>query len=109
MSDYQVFLQAIAREPHDWWNRRVFADWLMEHGDPRGEMIHLLYDLLQLGCEDRTSKQVRYLELYHEGFTVPHPTWEENGMGARFVLLPPGQFLMEARRVKQAGMMVKIR
>ena len=94
MSDYQAFLQAIAREPHDWWNRRVFADWLMEHGDPRGEMLHLLYDLLQLDCEDRTSKQAQYLKLYHEGLTVPHLTREDNGMEVRFVLLPPGQFLM---------------
>ena len=57
-------------------------------------MLHLLHDLLRFECEDRESKQARHLELYHQGQTVPNPVWKENAIGASFVLLPPGQFLM---------------
>ena len=93
-SEYDLFLDAIAKEPHDWFPRLVFADWLIEQGDPHGEMVHVLYDLLQLDCEDRETKQTRYLELYHEGHTIPTPTRNDNAIGATLVLLPPGQFLM---------------
>lgn len=35
------FLSAILRAPHDDAPRLIFADWLSEQGDPRGELIHL--------------------------------------------------------------------
>ena len=34
-SEYDLFLEAIAKEPDDWFPRLVFADWLIEQGDPQ--------------------------------------------------------------------------
>ena len=92
-SEYNLFLEAMAKEPHDWFPRLVFADWLIEQGDPRGEMLHLLHDLLRFECEDRESKEDRYLELDHEGHSIPSPEFE-NDLDMKFVLIPPGEFLM---------------
>ena len=92
-SEYDLFLEAIAKEPDDWFPRLVFADWLIEQGDPRGEMLHLLHDLLRFECEDRETKQTRYLELYHQGHIIPAPEFT-NSLGMKFVLIPPGEFLM---------------
>src|SRR5262249_49325190 len=39
----QSFLQAILDDPEADAPRLIFADWLEEHGDPRGEFIHLQY------------------------------------------------------------------
>jgi anti-anti-sigma factor len=41
----QSFLHAILDDPEADAPRLIFADWLEEHGDPRGEFIHLQYRL----------------------------------------------------------------
>ena len=89
-SEYDLFLEAIAKEPDDWFPRLVFADWLIEQGDPRGEMLHLLHDLLRFECEDRETKQTRYLDLYHRGHIIPSPS---GPMDISCVLIPPGEVL----------------
>ena len=43
----QGFLQAIVHEPDDDTHRLVYADWLDDHGDPRGEFIRAQVDLAQ--------------------------------------------------------------
>jgi uncharacterized protein (TIGR02996 family) len=40
MNHEQAFLEAIRRRPGSRADRLVYADWLMEQGDPRGEFIH---------------------------------------------------------------------
>lgn len=40
-SDEQQLLEAIWRDPTDDAARQVYADWLLERGDPRGEIINL--------------------------------------------------------------------
>ena len=92
-AEFDQFLRAIAKDADDWFPRLVFGDWLIEQGDPRGEMLHLLRDLLRLDCKDRETKQNRYLELYHQGHTIPLPEFT-NSLGMKFVLIPPGEFLM---------------
>lgn len=47
MHDEQAFLQAMQENPEDNTLRLVFADWLEERGDPRGELIRLLHTLTQ--------------------------------------------------------------
>jgi uncharacterized protein (TIGR02996 family) len=47
MRDDQAFLQAMQDNPDDASVRLVFADWLEERGDPRGELIRLLHTLTQ--------------------------------------------------------------
>ncbi len=41
MNETAAFLQAIRQRPHDDAPRLIFADWLEERGDPRGEFIRL--------------------------------------------------------------------
>jgi uncharacterized protein (TIGR02996 family) len=41
MADDSQFLAAIAADPRDAALRQVYADWLEERGDPRGEFIRL--------------------------------------------------------------------
>jgi uncharacterized protein (TIGR02996 family) len=48
MTDRAAFLRAICERPHDDAPRLVYADWLDEHGDPRGEFIRLQIDLARL-------------------------------------------------------------
>src|SRR5438874_7799921 len=43
-----TFLAAILAAPHDWAPRLVFADWLEERGDPRGEMLRLGWEVSTL-------------------------------------------------------------
>src|SRR2546421_19439 len=43
----QAFLQAMQENPDDTFLRLVFADWLEERGDQRGELIRLLHTLTQ--------------------------------------------------------------
>src|SRR5262249_54858852 len=52
-----AFLQAVRDEPEDDATRLVFADWLEERGDPRGELIRL-----QVGLDRTDEYDDRYLE-----------------------------------------------
>jgi len=48
MSDHDAFLQAILENPDDDAPRLMYADWLTEHGDPRGEFIRIQIELARL-------------------------------------------------------------
>src|SRR4051812_17541496 len=47
MSQEQAFLAPMLASPDDLELRRVFADWLQEQGDPRGELLRLTHPLTQ--------------------------------------------------------------
>src|SRR5206468_3722921 len=49
MSDRAAFLRAICERPDEDGPRLVYADWLEERGDPRGEFIRVQ---CRLGCAD---------------------------------------------------------
>src|SRR5262245_57451036 len=49
MSNETSFLRAIADDPERDGPRLVFADWLTERGDPRGELIRLQVELARPG------------------------------------------------------------
>lgn len=87
------FLQEIARQPHDWLPRLIFADWLEEQGDLRGELIRLSHQLTRLDCEDRAQKEARLQALSAVGVVWPSPSLP-NSLDMKFVLIPPGQFRM---------------
>ena len=40
MDDRESLLNDVLENPYDLGSRLVYADWLVEHGDPRGEFIH---------------------------------------------------------------------
>jgi uncharacterized protein (TIGR02996 family) len=46
-----TFLQAILESPDDYSPRLLFADWLDERGDPRGELIRVQCELASLGYD----------------------------------------------------------
>jgi uncharacterized protein (TIGR02996 family) len=52
MNDVDRFLQAIRESPYDDDLRLVFADWLEDQGDPRGELMHLEVELARLPEDD---------------------------------------------------------
>ncbi len=54
MSRAEAFLQAIREDPDDDVARLVFADWLTDHGDPRGEFLHVQVRLAALPEGDPT-------------------------------------------------------
>lgn len=93
MVDEREFLAAIVAHPHDWAPRLVFADWLEERGDPRGEMIRLLEELTRPKCTYRNRKEARLRELMNEG-VAPIAPIITNRLGMEFVAIPPGTFRM---------------
>lgn len=71
---HQEFFQAILDHPDDDELRLVFADWLDEQGDPRGEFIRLQIMLAQLDEDDPRRLVVvdRLLEFDH----LRRPDWQ---------------------------------
>src|SRR5947208_16752710 len=49
----QAFLAAIVDDPDDDSLRLIYADWLEEQGDPRGEFIRVQCELARLAEDDR--------------------------------------------------------
>ncbi len=47
MTDEQAFLKAILEQPDDNARKLVYADWLEEHGDARGEYLRLMMKVRQ--------------------------------------------------------------
>lgn len=89
----EAFLQALHDHPDDDISWLVLADFLEEHGDPRGELVRLTYLLRQADCDNRIAREDRLRALLAAGVRpcVPELT---NSIGMRFVLIPPGSFLM---------------
>ena len=67
-SDEEGFLGAIAREPADDALRLIYADWLEEHGDPRGDLVRVQVELTcrEVAAERRTALRLRERELLAE-------------------------------------------
>jgi uncharacterized protein (TIGR02996 family) len=57
MPDRHAFLRAICEGPDDDGPRLVFADWLEEQGDPRGEFIRLQVQRHQLPVSDLDGRR----------------------------------------------------
>jgi uncharacterized protein (TIGR02996 family) len=68
MNDAAAFLQAMQQQPDDLHLRLVFADWLDERGDPRGELLRLLHTLTQsIEVPNRNRLEVRLCRLSASG------------------------------------------
>ena len=99
MIDEQPFLKTILANPHDWSPRLVFADWLDECGDPRGELVRLVYWLHQpenVGYPPppgRREREARLQELVSQDVPWIGPfvtIWPH----IKLILIPPGTFMM---------------
>jgi uncharacterized protein (TIGR02996 family) len=62
MTPNEAFLQAILEDPDDDAPRLIYADWLEERGDPRGEFIRLQCDLARMGQGDPRCPALQYQE-----------------------------------------------
>src|SRR5271165_2283694 len=80
--------------PEDTALRLVFADWLEERGDPRGELVRLLHTLTQsVEVPDRSNLEDRLRSLVATGVQPVGPFWT-NSIGMKFAWIPAGTFLM---------------
>jgi uncharacterized protein (TIGR02996 family) len=94
MDQEQAFLQALLEDPRDLALRQIFADWLEEHGDPRGELLRLTHLLTQATDQpNRPQMEDRLRSLLEAGVQPVGPFWT-NALGMRFAWIPPGVFLM---------------
>src|SRR5262245_55108850 len=68
MTQEQGFLQAIVADPEDEGVRLIYADWLEEQGNPRGEFIRLQCELEKLSADDprRPDLEAREKQLLAE-------------------------------------------
>src|SRR5437867_4536323 len=62
MSQDEGFLRAIIEEPDDVGLRLIYADWLEERGDPRGEFIRVQCQLEELKEYDPRFKELKARE-----------------------------------------------
>jgi uncharacterized protein (TIGR02996 family) len=94
MHDDQGFLQAMQDDPADTSVRLIFADWLEERDDPRGELIRLLHTLTQsVEVPDRSKLEDRLRSLVSAGVQPVGPFFT-NSLGMKFAWIPAGTFLM---------------
>jgi uncharacterized protein (TIGR02996 family) len=94
VSEEDAFLQSILNAPNDTFLRLVFADWLEEHGDPRGELLRLLHALTQaIEVPERDQLEDRLRSLLGSGVQPVGP-YIMNSIEMKFALIPPGTFLM---------------
>jgi uncharacterized protein (TIGR02996 family) len=94
MNTESDFLQAILAHPDDVSARLVFANWLEEQGDPRGELLRLLHTLTQsVSVADRGSLEERLRNLLAAGVKPVGPVWT-NSIGMELMLITPGTFNM---------------
>ena len=62
MSSEREFVEAISRAPDDDAPRLVYADWLEERGDPRGEFIRTQCELATRACTPSRQAELRQRE-----------------------------------------------
>jgi uncharacterized protein (TIGR02996 family) len=94
MDQEQTFLQAMLEDLRDLALRLIFADWLEERGDPRGELLRLSHLLTRdTDQPNRRQMEERLRSLLEAGVQPVGPFWT-NSIGMKFAWIPPGVFLM---------------
>jgi uncharacterized protein (TIGR02996 family) len=89
-----AFLAALNERPGDTVSRLVFADWLEERGDPRGQLLRLTHTLTQsVDVPGRAELEARMQALVDQEVAAVGP-FQTNSLGMQFAWVPPGTFLM---------------
>jgi uncharacterized protein (TIGR02996 family) len=73
VSEDELFLIQIFEHPEDTALRLVYADWLEDRGDARGELIRARAQRADLSAKDRQRKKVQQRE--HELAAQCDPDW----------------------------------
>jgi uncharacterized protein (TIGR02996 family) len=87
------FLNAVEAEAANPVPRLVYADWLDEQGDPRGELLRIQEELRRIDVPHRTAKETRMHDLLNDG-VEPLVITRTNSIGMPMVLIFPGEFVM---------------
>lgn len=88
------FYQGMLANPDDLGPRLIFADWLEENGDSRGELTRLTHLLTQHPVlPDRKNHEARLRQLLNAGTKPIGPRWT-NSIGMQFAWVSPGLFVM---------------
>lgn len=84
------FVEAIENAPDDEGPRLIFADWLDDRRDPRGEMIRLdcILNRPDLHCQQRKELQQR-LDVLFRSNNDELPPWIQRAVRVQTRLLPP--------------------
>jgi uncharacterized protein (TIGR02996 family) len=84
MTHDEAFLQAVLEAPDDDTPRLIYADWLEEQNDPRGELIRLQAQLARVGADDprRPALEERERRLFAE--QAPHLSRSPRDQAAAF-------------------------
>ncbi len=91
MDHEETFLQMMVDDPS---TAPLFADWLEDRGDPRGELLRLTHILNQrMDQPNRTALEERLRVLVASGVRPVGP-FQTNTLGMKFAWIPPGTFLM---------------
>jgi uncharacterized protein (TIGR02996 family) len=94
MNHEEGFLKALLEDPQDTNQWLIFADWMLERDDPRGELLQHLYALTQNpDLPDRPVREGRLRSLLTQGVHHPGP-FRTNALGMSFTWVWPGTFLM---------------
>jgi uncharacterized protein (TIGR02996 family) len=94
MHDEQAVVQAMQENAEDTMLRLVFADWLVERDDPRGELIRLLHTLTRsVEVFDRSKLEDRLWSLVSAGVQPVGPFFRRS-LGMKFAWIPAGTFMM---------------
>ncbi len=91
--DGEALLAAVLEHPEEDAPRLVYADWLTEQGDPRGELIAVQCRLARLPAQDPSSVALltRQLELLNDRGAMERSFPGLLGPGWRAQLLPQGR------------------
>ena len=76
MTQDEAFLQSIGEDPDDDGPRLIYADWLEERGDPRGEFIRVQVELARTPPSDPRvplwkEREAQLLEAHWDAWTLP--------------------------------------
>jgi formylglycine-generating enzyme len=93
MDHEAAFLQEMVGHP---WTALLFADWLEDRGDPRGELLRLTNILTQsTDHPNRAVLEERLWALVASGVRPVGP-FRTNVLGMMYAWIPPGTFLMSS-------------
>jgi uncharacterized protein (TIGR02996 family) len=107
MDQEQAFLQAMLEEPRDLTVRLIFADWLDEHDDPRGELLRLSHHLTQETDQPYRKQMEDRLRALLEVGVQPVGPFGANAVGMHFAWIPPGVFLMGSPESEQGRILTE--
>src|SRR5437763_1336214 len=109
MPDAAAFLRMIAAAPDDDAPRLVYADWLEEHGDPRGAFIRVQCALAALPDDDPRRPLAGHAAAWTQEFAGRVGGWQFRRGFVEEITLSAEAFLEHAPDLLRAGTVRTVR